>query len=433
MVVGDKDCHCQTPPMKAKAAIATWTIILLTILSGLSSHLDSIAFASHPQFMNSSSKQTHSDVKLVSANTLFGFKLFSEIVKTSKNQNVFVSPTSVAIALSMLYNGASGTTQQEMADVLSLQGIDLKDINAANESLGQSLQKADAKVQIAIANSLWAKQGFSFQHQFLKNNRQFYNAQVTSLDFASPEAVGIINQWVEESTQGKIAQIIESLNPDDVLFLMNAIYFKGNWTNQFDKNLTTQQPFYLSDGTSKQHPLMSRRGEYHYYENEQFQAVSLPYGSRRLSMYVFLPKKNSNLEAFLGQLNSNNWTQWLSQFRNREGLVKIPRFKLEYETELQNALAALGMKTMFDSTQANFTNLTSEQVKVDRVKHKTFVEVNEEGTEAAAVTSIGIQVTSAMPAKEPFTMIVDRPFFCAIRDDQTGMVLFMGAIFEPKS
>jgi serpin B len=423
--------------MKQKTAIAIWTITLLTFLSGLSSRSSNIPLAANSgSFFKSGEmtlapKQANSDGKLVNANTQFGFRLFSELVKSSNNQNVFFSPASVAIALSMLYNGASGTTQQEMAAAMSFGSLDLKAVNAANESLREALQNADTKVQLSIANSLWARQGFSFRHQFLKNTRQFYQAQVTNLDFASPDAIGIINLWVEESTRGKISQIVDRINPDDVLFLINAIYFKGTWTNQFDKNQTAQQPFYLSNGTSKQHPLMSRQGNYRYYENQQFQAVSLPYGIGQLSLYVLLPKKNSNLNALLGQLSAQNWNQWLSQLKNREGVVKIPRFKLEYEIELKNALAALGMKTMFDGTKAEFAALTSERVRVDRVKHKTFVEVNEEGTEASAVTSAGVQVTSA-PATEPFSMVVDRPFFCAIRDERTGTILFMGAIVEPK-
>jgi serpin B len=414
--------------MKKQVAIAIGTIILLTFFSGLSSR--SLSFASSPSNdVTLSPKQLNA--QLIDANTQLSLKLFSEVVKTNPNRNVFVSPTSVAIALSMLYNGASGTTRQEMSAAMFLSGMDLKTVNTANESLRKTLQNVDAKVQLSIANSLWAKQGFSFRHQFLKNNRQFYQAQVTNLDFSRPESVGIINRWAEENTQGKITQIVDRINPDSVLFLINAIYFKGTWTNPFDKNLTASQPFYLSNGTSKQHPLMTRQGKYRYYENQQFQAVSLPYGSRRLSLYVFLPKKNSNLSGFLGQLNSNNWNQWLSQFSDRDGSLKIPRFKLEYELELQNALAALGMKTMFDGNKANFADLTSAQVKVSGVKQKTFVEVNEEGTEAAATTSVDVEVTSA-PGGNPFNMVVDRPFFCVIRDNQTGTILFMGAIVDPK-
>ena len=372
------------------------------------------------------------DSKLVDANTKFGFKLFQEVLKQDSKRNVFVSPTSIAIALSMTYNGASGETQQAMANALELQGMSLDNINQANNTLKASLENADPAVQMSIANSLWARQGISFNPEFIKQNQQFYGAKVTELDFAKPDSSNIINNWVKENTRGKIDNIVGQLKPDDVLFLINAIYFKGNWTKKFDKSQTTERPFNLSNGSQKQHPMMSQSGKYRYYENETFQAVSLPYGKGRMSLYVFLPSKTMNLNTFQQQLKSENWQQWMNQFRLRQGSVELPRFKFDYDIKLNNALKALGMETAF-SNQANFSNMTSASVAINEVKHKTFVEVNEEGTEAAAATSVGMVLTSArMPAEEPFQMVVDRPFFCAIRDNQTGTILFMGSIKEPK-
>jgi serpin B len=332
----------------------------------------------------------------------------------------------------MTYNGASGETQQAMANALELQGMSLDNINQANNTLKASLENADPAVQMSIANSLWARQGISFNPEFIKQNQQFYGAKVTELDFAKPDSSNIINNWVKENTRGKIDNIVGQLKPDDVLFLINAIYFKGNWTKKFDKSQTTERPFNLSNGSQKQHPMMSQSGKYRYYENETFQAVSLPYGKGRMSLYVFLPSKTTNLNTFQQQLKSENWQQWMNQFRMRQGSVELPRFKFDYDIKLNNALKALGMETAF-SNQANFSNMTSASVAINEVKHKTFVEVNEEGTEAAAATSVGMVLTSArMPAEEPFQMVVDRPFFCAIRDNQTGTILFMGSIKEPK-
>lgn len=372
------------------------------------------------------------DSKLVDANTKFGFKLYQEVLKQDSNKNIFVSPTSVAIALSMTYNGASGETQQAMAKALQLQGMSLQDINQANNTLKTSLENADPAVQMSIANSLWAKQGISFKPEFMQQNKQFYGAKVTELDFAKPDSANVINSWVKENTKGKIEQIVDQLKPDDVLFLINAIYFKGNWTKPFDKSQTTQRPFTLANGSQKQQPMMSQSGKYRYYENESFQAVSLPYGKGRMSLYVFLPSKTTNLETFQQQLQSENWQQWMNQFAMRQGSVQLPRFKFDYDIKLNNALKSLGMATAF-SPSANFSNMTSATVAINEVKHKTFVEVNEEGTEAAATTSVGMVLTSArMPAEEPFKMVVDRPFFCAIRDNQTGTILFMGSIKDPK-
>ena len=368
---------------------------------------------------------------LVEANTKFGFKLFSEILNQESGKNIFLSPTSVAIALAMTYNGASSETQQAMTEALELQELSLEDINQGNYLLKTSLETADPDVQLSIANSLWAKQGVPFKSDFIQTNQQFYQAQVRELDFASPEAPNTINSWVKENTSSKIEQIVEELQPDEVLFLINAIYFKGNWSEQFDKDNTTERPFYLTDGTTKQHPMMSQSGKYQYLENDSFQAISLPYGKGRLSFYVFLPRENTTLEALQQQLTVENWQQWMNQFRMQDGEIQLPRFQFDYEIQLNDALKALGMEAAFDANQADFSKMTSVEVSIDEVKHKTFVEVNEEGTEAAAVTSVGIAITSAVIPQSPFQMIVNRPFFCAIRDNQTGTVLFMGSVVEP--
>ncbi|MBD1825878.1 serpin family protein [Cyanobacteria bacterium FACHB-DQ100] len=368
--------------------------------------------------------------KIVEANTKFGFKLFSEVLKQDRNKNVFVSPSSVAIALSMAYNGANGETKAAMAKALEFQGMTLEQVNQAHRDLRAALEKADPKVQLSIANSLWAKQGVAFNSSFLERNAKFYDAKVKSLDFDQPSASDEINGWVKESTRGKIPKIIDRINPNDVMFLINAIYFKGQWTDEFDKSNTQTRPFSLTNGSKKQVPLMKRQGKYRYAETDQFQAISLPYGDRRLSMYVFLPK--SNLAEFQKTLTVQNWQTWMRQFSSRDGEIQLPRFKMDYEVELKTALSAIGMGVAFDDA-ADFSGLSKATTKIDQVKHKTFVEVNEEGTEAAAVTSIGIVTTSLPIEQAPFKMTVDRPFFCAIRDNRTGEILFMGSIVNPES
>ena len=372
------------------------------------------------------------DEKFVDANTRFGFNLFREVLKQDSSKNVFVSPSSVAIALSMTYNGASGETQQAMAKALELQGMSLQDINQANNILKTTLENADPDVQMSIANSLWAKQGVTFKPDFVQRNQQFYKAKVTELDFTKPDASNIINSWVKENTRGKIEQVVGQIKPNDVMFLINAIYFKGNWTRKFDKDKTVERPFYLSNGSQKQHPMMSQSGRYRYYENETFQSVSLPYGKGRMSLYIFLPRKDINIDTFQQQLASENWQQWMNQFQMRQGSVQLPRFKFDYDIQLNNALKSLGMDAAFDGSRADFSNMSSASLVINEVKHKTFVEVNEQGTEAAASTSVGMALTSARMPDEPFQMVVDRPFFCAIRDNQTGTILFMGSIKEPK-
>ncbi|MDZ7966603.1 MAG: serpin family protein [Nostoc sp. DedSLP03] len=417
-------------------ALAAASVVLFSVLgcSQVDSNKSAIAQSSLPQPENPLQKKTvNTDTKIVESSNKFGFKLFSEVLKNDRGEkNIFISPSSVAIALAMTYNGASGSTQQVMAKTLELQGMNLPEINSSYAAvLKQLLDNSDTKVQLKIANSLWANQKVSFAPDFLKRTQDFYQAKVSNLNFQDAAASSIINNWVKENTNGKITKIVEKIEQNQVLFLINAIYFKGNWSNEFDKKETAPYPFYITSNRPKQHPMMSQKGDYKYYESEKFQAVSLPYGKDgKISFYIFLPKKNSNLKAFYQDLNVENWEKWMTQFNNQKGFIRLPRFKTDYEITLNDALKTLGMGEAF-SNKANFSDM-GKNFAISQVKHKTFVEVNEEGTEAAAATSVGIVATSARQEPEPFRMIVDRPFFCAIRDNQTGNILFMGSIIEPQ-
>jgi serine protease inhibitor len=419
-------------------ALAAASVVLMSVIGCSSLNRDNSAAAESQQphaELPISKKSVNPDTKIVAANTKFGFKLFSEVLKSDPSKNVFVSPSSVAFALAMTYNGASGSTQQEMAKALELQGLTLQQINSSNAALKALLENPDPKVQLAIANSLWANQNASFNPDFLQRNRDFYQAKIANLNFTDAQAPGTINDWVKQNTGGKIEKIVQKINPDQALFLVNAIYFKGSWTNEFDKQETREYPFLLASGQQKQHPMMSQKGKYKYLENQEFQAVNLPYGNNgRISLYVFLPKQNSNLKAFSQTLKAENWDKWMSQFSKREGSIRLPKFKIDYDITLNNTLKALGMGQAF-SSKANFSGMgNGKNLAISEVKHKTFVEVNEQGTEAAAATSVGIMPLSAsIPTYAPFQMIVDRPFFCAIRDNQTGSIVFMGSIAEPLS
>jgi serpin B len=213
------------------------------------------------------------------------------------------------------------------------------------------------------------------------------------------------------------------------LIVLDAIYFKGDWTEQFDKKLTRDLPFTLGSGQIVQHPRMSRTGDFEYYEDDAFQAVRLPYAGRAVSMYVFLPKKS--LDEFLQNLTIGNWEQWITHLHSRKGTVELPRFKLENEYKLNDVLAALGMSVAF-TRRANFHGMSDEPLYIDWVKQKTYVDVNEEGTEAAAVTGIGMRAMAVRREEPPFRFVVDRPFFLAIRENETGAMLFLGAIVDPR-
>ena len=369
------------------------------------------------------------DGRVVTANTKFGFHLFNEIRKTEQDKNIFISPLSVSLALAMTLNGAAGETEQAMTNTLQLQGLDAEAINGGYAGLRQTLLTADPKVTLTIANSLWARQGIPFHQSFLQRNAHFFEAEISMLDFNDPSASKTINQWVDTNTNGKIQKIVgDTIDPDTVLFLINAIYFKGAWQREFDPSKTQEDPFHLANGDVKQVQMMRQQRWYPYYRGENFQAINLAYGDGKMGMYIFLPDSESNLNSFLRDLNAERWENWMSQFHGQDVSLVMPKFKLEYETHLGGPLASLGMDIAF-TTDANFSRMAPAPLFIKDVLHKTFVEVNEEGTEAAAVTSVEVGITSVPPPPIPF--VVDRPFFLAIRDNQTKTVLFMGVVVDP--
>ncbi|WOD39281.1 serpin family protein [Nodosilinea sp. E11] len=371
--------------------------------------------------------------ELTQAQIEFGFALFEQLRQATPQENVLVSPTSVALALAMAYNGAGGETQQAIADALSLQGLDLDAINAGNQALTQYLTQLDPEVALEIANSLWVNETLPVRADYIDRMQTTYAAEVAALDFGQPSAVDRINDWVKTHTRDRIPTIVEQLPADQLLVLVNAVYFKGAWSEAFEPAQTRDRPFTLASGETIEHPLMAQTGEYQYLETDQFQAVSLPYGNGSLSFEVILPAPGLDLAEFSSLLTAENWENWMGQLRSRPGRVQIPRFQFEYEANLIPALGALGMGVAFEAGKADFSGLTDLDAFINQVRHKTFIEVNEAGTEAAASTAIGIMPTSMpMPPEDPFELVVDRPFVAAIRDRSTGTLLFVGAIVDPR-
>ncbi len=376
------------------------------------------------------------DSRLVKASNDFGFRLYRELAKTDAASNIFISPTSIELALAMTYNGAGGTTRDAMAETLGLQAMTLDEVNQANAQLMTLLQNPDPEVELALANSLWGQHGVTFNADFLQRNTDYYDAEVRSIDFASPVSVETINQWVSEKTRGTIRYVVDhDTIRDAVLVLVNALYFKGQWTVPFDKTQTKDGPFTLADGTKKTLPMMHQAGWFQYFETDDFQSVILPYGEERVRMLIFLPKAGTTLDELATSLTGKRWDQCMGRHYEQTGTLVLPRFGADYHASLQAALSALGMEVAFSPVEADFFGMLGHDpdaldgaLPLLWVIHKTRIDVDEEGTVAAAVTA---GAPGGLPPT-PFTMVVDHPFFVAIQDRPSGAILFMGTIIDPQ-
>jgi serine protease inhibitor len=370
--------------------------------------------------------------KLATANTGFAFDLLKQIVKEQPDTNVFISPFSVSTALQMVANGAAGDTKVEMQRVLKTAGLPAGTLNSACKDLNQSLNSQPGVI-LNLANAIWYKKEIKLKPEFVSVNQQFFQAELTGVDFTKPESAQTINHWADVKTSGKIKQVVRwPFDPATKVILANVIYFKGKWDRPFDKQATKDHSFnVLPGGTPKQVPTMWQHGHLNYQQGDGFQAVRLPYAGGHLQMYLFLPDTNSGPTKLLADLNADTWRdKILPKFQDRQGMLALPRFKLDYAVTLNDPLKALGMRQAF-AVDADFSAMADDPLSVSEVKQKSFVEVNEEGTEAAAVTTVTMKGQGVFRPEKSFVMIVDRPFFFVIGDDQTKSILFMGVIYDP--
>ena len=367
----------------------------------------------------------------------FGLRLFRTVNAAEEGENVFLSPLSVSMALGMTLNGAEGATRTAMEETLALNGLSQKEINESYQSLIELLAGLDPKVQMRLANSIWYRDTFSVRSAFIDTNKMYFDAEVAGLDFSSPQAAETINGWVEEKTQGKIPKIVPArIPPEMVMYLINAIYFKGDWTYQFDEKKTEEAPFTLADGSEKTVDMMHRtEPTFAHYGDETLEAVDLPYGDSLYTMTVLVPRGTpegpASADSLAADLGAERWqavTRGLRESERKAGVV-LPRFELEYEKTLNDVLKAMGMEEAFLPEQSDFSGINAsagENLYISKVKHKSFVKVNEEGTEAAAATSVGIGVTSGPPVVR-----ADRPFLFVIRENHSGTILFIGKVGDP--
>lgn len=373
------------------------------------------------------------DLPIIQASNNFGLHLHQQLLKEKPGQNVFLSPLSITTALAMVYNGSGGETKAELERVLGWNNQSVDQINEGYRELLRLLSQPGEGITLQLADSVWHNEKVTVNPNFSSIIKDSYNAEIKPIDTDTPEkSAKQINTWIADHTEGMIDKLIEpnSIDSSLIMILLNAVYFNGTWKDQFDASLTKDKSFQLADGSDLKIPFMNRTGQYAYTKNNDYEAIRIPYGRGQMSMVVFLPSAGSSLQTFQEKL-WNGKVGLLEQWKKSYGSIQLPKFSISYSATLNESLQALGMKQSF-SDAADFSGLSNvPNVRISEIKHKSKIEVSEEGTKAAAVTSVETVATSAEVPLEPFDMIVNRPFFFAIVDEQSDAVLFTGSIYNP--
>ena len=375
---------------------------------------------------------TAAEVRVRDASNSFAFGLLRTVNRTHRDSNVFVSPLSASMALGMTLNGARGLTLDSMRVALGVAGVPLDEVNEGYRTLAALVRGLDPSTDVRVANSVWSRTGFPIEAEFTDGLRRHFGATARELDFAAAAAPTTVNRWVSEQTAGRIDAIVDGPIPDDVvMYLINAVYFKGKWRDAFDKAQTQDAAFATPDGPRPVR-MMRKTGPAGYLREPGATVVELPYGNGAFAMTIALPDSGADVDALLALLTPARWQAWgallADSARERRVELHLPRFRLAQEHELAEPLTALGMGLAFDGTRADFTGISRDGgLSLSRVRQKSYLDVNEEGTEAAAVTSVQVSQTSAGPPP----VRVDRPFVVAIRERLTGSILFVGKVTRP--
>ena len=413
----------------------TYIVLISMVLFGIACSNNTVESNSSP-----SPRESISNIEenVIQASEDFGWDLFKTVNTDSLlDSNIFISPLSVSLALGMTYNGSRNETAEAMKATLHLDGLSTEDINKAYRSLIDLLTGMDNSVKFNIANSIWYRNGFKVYDDFITINRKFFDAEVRELVF-NDEAVSIINLWVDEKTQHKIPKIIEPpIGHDVVMFLINAIYYKADWKYQFEADKTREEPFYLDGSTDTTCQMMTFEGasEFNFYYDDNISAVELPYGEGNFNMLAILPHDNNSVNNIVSSIDNTYWKDILNSMGKTEMYLFLPKFKMSLGYQLKNILSAMGMSIAFVPKQADFSGIADPIIEgplwIDKVIHKTFIDVNEEGTEAAAVTAVVVVRTTSVGGDQPLVLRFNRPFIFVIYEKHTGSIMFMGKIMKP--
>lgn len=373
---------------------------------------------------------------VIFANSQFAFNFLQQTLQQdTADDNKLISPLSIYLALSMVYNGADNATKDAISKVLQLSGISIDDLNSVCKALITQLPAEDKNVHFSIANSIWCNQN-NFQpfDSFLSITRNYYDAAVKVENFGNPNTVNDINNWVKDKTNGKIQKILDATSSDDLMYLLDAIYFNGAWKFSFKISDTKNDLFHLQNGNSVEVPFMNQTIKTNLYYDSSFEILELPYGyDNGFSMYIALPNNNQQpISSFVSFMKADIFANAIKKMDSASLKVEIPRWQYSYSIEnMKPELSSLGMGIAF-SGNADFSKMYNpDQIRpyITKAIHKTYIKVNEQGTEAAAVTAIGIGYTSISP--EPLIFKADHPFLYAIAEKQTGTILFTGIVNDP--
>ena len=369
--------------------------------------------------------------EIVESNNEFGYGIFNQILSEEADDlNIMISPLSISQALSMALNGAKDQTFAEMQSLLGFEGFSLDETNKSNQEIVSSLLNHDPLVKLNIANSIWYRNDFNVKQSYIENNTRYYLAETNKYDPTKPgDAKDAMNKWVDKNTKGKIEKIIDSVSPEDVMFLINAVYFKADWKTQFKKNNTTQKSFTLDNGTSKEVETIIGEVQLSYYNDEKFSVIKLPYGSGKFNLLIYLPEEGYTTNDIAPLLETTNF-KLLRESPLSKRDIWLPKFEFRYQKPLNNALMQMGMQEAFDKYNANFSNISDLEIYISKVMHKTYIKTDEEGSEAAAVTSVTFGTTSIGPSE---VIKINRSFLFAIVEEDTESILFMGKVFDPSA
>jgi serpin B len=369
----------------------------------------------------------------IAGSNSFGIELFVKVA-AGERDNLMLSPLSASTALTMLLNGCNGATAAQLKQTLRYpSSMTISDINGAWKSLVGQILTVDPKVTFSLANAIFYREGFTVKPPFLNTMAGDYRADIEGLNFGLPSALTTINKWASDNTKGKIPKVLDEISPDAVMFIMNALYFKGDWSYQFDKNKTTNRPFYLAGGSQISVSTMNSEVGARTATGQGYSAIEMPYGRTNFTMSVIVP--DGPLADFTASFTAGKWDDITSALDQTDEfgklIVYMPKFKFSYEKYLNEQLKAMGMIDAFSEALADLSGISDANIFVSFVKQNTFVAVDEVGTEAAAVTTIGIELTSMPP--QPRQFIIDKPFLFAIRERTTNTLLFIGQVTDPSA